>query len=89
MLSEQAPDIKLCVSTNGLSLPEHIDELAKYNIDHVTIHHQLRRSRCGCADLSVDLLEEQAHQGTRGCRHPNRTATEGLEMLVAKGILVK
>ena len=34
---EQAPDIKLCVSTNGLSLPENIEELAKYNIDHVTI----------------------------------------------------
>src|SRR3989338_1427997 len=37
MLSEEAPDIKLCVSTNGLALPDCVDELAKHNIDHVTI----------------------------------------------------
>src|SRR5271165_4741655 len=37
MLSEQAPDIKLCVSTNGLALPDVVDELARHNIEHVTI----------------------------------------------------
>ena len=34
-LSKDAPDIKLCVSTNGLALPESVEELAKHNIDHV------------------------------------------------------
>jgi nitrogen fixation protein NifB len=37
MLQAQAPDIKLCLSTNGLALPEMVDEICKYNIDHVTI----------------------------------------------------
>jgi len=36
-LSLEAPDIKLCVSTNGLALPDSVEELAKHNIDHVTI----------------------------------------------------
>ena len=36
-LSERAPDIKLCVSTNGLALPDCVEELSKHNIDHVTI----------------------------------------------------
>ncbi len=36
-IAEHAPDIKLCVSTNGLNLPQCVDELQKYNIDHVTI----------------------------------------------------
>ena len=36
-LSEEAPDIKLCVSTNGLALPDAVEELSKHNIDHVTI----------------------------------------------------
>ncbi|MEZ5588159.1 MAG: radical SAM protein, partial [Sedimenticolaceae bacterium] len=36
-LTEKAPDIKLCVSTNGLSLPDQVDELCRHNIDHVTI----------------------------------------------------
>ncbi len=37
MLQEQAPDIKLCLSTNGLALPALVDEICKYNIDHATI----------------------------------------------------
>ena len=36
-LSERAPDIKLCLSTNGLKLPMYVDEIARHNIDHVTI----------------------------------------------------
>ena len=36
-LAAKAPDIKLCVSTNGLALPDNVEELAKHNIDHVTI----------------------------------------------------
>ena len=34
-LAEKAPDIKLCLSTNGLALPDQVDEICKYNIDHV------------------------------------------------------
>src|SRR3974377_1790257 len=30
------PDIKLCISTTGLALPDHVDEIAKININHVT-----------------------------------------------------
>jgi nitrogen fixation protein NifB len=36
-LAEKAPDIRLCVSTNGLALPDLVDELCQYNIEHVTI----------------------------------------------------
>jgi nitrogen fixation protein NifB len=36
-LSARAPDIKLCVSTNGLNLPMYVDRIAQHNIDHVTI----------------------------------------------------
>ncbi len=32
MLSDQAPDIKLCVSTNGLALPDAVDELANQRV---------------------------------------------------------
>ena len=37
LVSKQIPDIKLCISTNGLALPDHVDELADMNVDHVTI----------------------------------------------------
>lgn len=37
-LQKQAPDLKLCISTNGLALPDHVDGICKYNVDHVTIN---------------------------------------------------
>ena len=36
-ISKDIPDIKLCISTNGLALPDRVDELASMNVDHVTI----------------------------------------------------
>ncbi|MCK7499384.1 MAG: radical SAM protein [Comamonadaceae bacterium] len=29
-LAEHAPDIKLCLSTNGLALPDHVDEICQH-----------------------------------------------------------
>ncbi len=37
LISKTAPDIKLCLSTNGLALPEHVDTIASFNVDHVKI----------------------------------------------------
>ena len=31
------PDVKLCVSTNGLALPQSVDHLVELGVDHVTI----------------------------------------------------
>ncbi|MDD4930200.1 MAG: nitrogenase cofactor biosynthesis protein NifB [Gallionella sp.] len=89
MLAEQAPDIKLCVSTNGLSLPDHIDELAKHNIDHVTI-------TINCVDPDVGALiypwifwKNKRIKGREAAAILIEQQQKGLEMLVARGILVK
>ena len=37
MINSQAPDIKLCLSTNGLMLPDYVDRIKELNVDHVTI----------------------------------------------------
>jgi len=37
LIAKTAPDIKLCLSTNGLALPDHVDTIAGYNVDYVTI----------------------------------------------------
>jgi nitrogen fixation protein NifB len=88
-LALKAPDIKLCVSTNGLALPECIDELAKHNIEHVTI-----TINCIDPDVGAKIYPWIFWQGRRV---RGREAAEiliaqqqkGLEMLVARGILVK
>jgi len=89
MLSEQAPDIKLCVSTNGLALPDSVDELAKHNIEHVTI-------TINCVDPDVGALiypwifwKNKRIRGRAGAAILIERQQLGLEMLVKRDILVK
>ncbi len=84
------PDIKLCISTNGLALPDHVDELADMNVDHVTITINMVDPEIGDEDLSVDLLQAQAlHRASKPRSILHERQMLGLEMLTARGILTK
>lgn len=37
MVREQLPDLKLCLSTNGLMLPDAVERLVNVGVDHVTV----------------------------------------------------
>ena len=88
-LAQKAPDIKLCVSTNGLMLPAHVDELAKHNIDHVTI-----TINCVDADVGAKIYpwifwNNARIFGREAAAILIEQQQKGLEMLTARGILVK
>ncbi len=89
MLSEQAPDIKLCVSTNGLSLPEQVERLAQYNIDHVTITINCVDPDVGAQIYPWIFWQNKRIKGREAAEILIAQQQKGLEMLVAKGILVK
>lgn len=88
-LSEEAPDIKLCVSTNGLALPEAVDELAKHNIDHVTITINCVDPEVGAKIYPWIYWKNQRIRGLEAARILIEQQQKGLEMLVERGILVK
>jgi nitrogen fixation protein NifB len=89
MLTERAPDIKLCVSTNGLALPESVDELAKANIDHVTITINAVDADIGAQIYPWIYWKNRRVKGRKGAQILIDQQQKGLEMLVARGILVK
>lgn len=89
MLSEQAPDIKLCVSTNGLALPDAVDELAKHNIDHVTITINCVDPEVGAKIYPWIYWNNKRIFGVKAAKILIEQQQKGLEMLVARGILVK
>lgn len=89
MLSDQAPDIKLCVSTNGLALPESVDELAKHNIDHVTITINCVDPEVGAKIYPWIFWKNRRIRGRKGAKILIQQQQKGLEMLVERGILVK
>jgi len=88
-LSEEAPDIKLCVSTNGLSLPQSVDELAKHNIDHVTITINTVDPEIGAKIYPWIFWENKRIFGVEGAKILIEQQQKGLEMLTSRGILVK
>jgi len=88
-LAEKAPDIKLCVSTNGLALPECVDELAQHNIDHVTITINCIDPDVGAQIYPWIFWKNQRIRGRAAAEILIEQQQKGLEMLVARGVLVK
>jgi len=88
-LSEKAPDIKLCLSTNGLRLPEFVDELCKHNIDHVTITINAIDAGIGARIYPWIYWKNRRIRGREAAAILIEQQQKGLEMLVARGVLVK
>jgi nitrogen fixation protein NifB len=88
-LSEKAPDIKLCVSTNGLALPDSVEELSKHNIDHVTITINCVDPDVGAKIYPWIFWNNKRIMGREGAAILIEQQQKGLEMLTARGILVK
>jgi nitrogen fixation protein NifB len=89
MLQEQAPDIKLCLSTNGLALPDYVDEIAKYNVDHVTITINMIDAEVGEKIYPWIFYNHKRIHGREAAQILTDRQMLGLEMLTARGILTK
>ncbi len=88
-LTAKAPDIKLCVSTNGLSLPDQVDELCKHNIDHVTITINCVDPEVGAMIYPWIFWNNRRIKGVKAAKILIEQQQKGLEMLTKRGILVK
>jgi len=76
-------------STNGLALPQHMDELLKYNIDHVTITINCIDPDIGAKIYPWIFWNNRRIKGRKAAKVLIQQQQKGLQMLVEKGILVK
>lgn len=88
-LAEQAPDIKLCVSTNGLALPNLVEDLCALNIDHVTLTINCVDPDVGAQIYPWIFWKNRRIKGRKAAEILIERQQQGLEMLVARGVLVK
>ncbi|MDR3087203.1 MAG: nitrogenase cofactor biosynthesis protein NifB [Azoarcus sp.] len=88
-LSAKAPDIKLCVSTNGLNLPQYADEIVRHNIDHVTITINCLDPEIGAKIYPWIFWNKRRIRGVEAAAILIEQQQKGLEMLTARDILVK
>jgi nitrogen fixation protein NifB len=91
LLQKKAPDLKLCLSTNGLRLPEYIDEIIKYNVDHVTVTINTvdETGEIGAKIYPWVHWEHRKIKGKEGAKLLLEKQLEGIKMLTDRGILVK
>jgi nitrogen fixation protein NifB len=89
LIAKSAPDIKLCVSTNGLALPDLVDRLSQYNIDHVTITINMVDPEVGAKIYPWIYYNKKRYTGVEASRILTERQLQGLEMLTERGILSK
>ena len=88
-LRHQAPDLKLCLSTNGLALPDHVDEICRLNIDHVTITINMVDPVIGQQIYPWIFWDHRRLTGYEAAKMLHQRQMQGLEMLTARGVLTK
>lgn len=88
-LQREAPDIKLCLSTNGLALPQHVDEICRHGVDHVTITINMVDPAVGEKIYPWIFWDHRRVTGREAAEILHRQQMLGLEMLTARGVLTK
>ena len=89
LVTKTAPDIKLCLSTNGLMLPDYVDRIKALNIDHVTISINMIDPEIGAKIYPWIFYNKKRYEGVEAARILSERQLLGLEMLTAHGILCK
>jgi len=89
LIRAQAPDMKLCLSTNGLALLEHVARIKQLNVDHVTVTINMIDPDIGARIYRWIAFEHKRWTGREAARILSERQLAGLEALVAAGVLVK
>jgi nitrogen fixation protein NifB len=89
LIQAEAPDIRLCLSTNGLALPDHVDRIKALGVDHVTITINMVDPEIGAQIYPWIFWDHKRRRGVEAARILHERQMLGLEMLVAADILVK
>ncbi|MBW4432617.1 MAG: nitrogenase cofactor biosynthesis protein NifB [Pelatocladus maniniholoensis HA4357-MV3] len=89
LIADKAPDIKLCLSTNGLMLPEYIDRIKQLNIDHVTITINMVDPEIGTMIYPWVHYKRKRYRGIEGVKILHEKQMEGLQALKEADILCK
>lgn len=83
------PELQLCLSTNGLTVADHVDALVGLGVGHVTLTINALDPEIAARIHPWVDLDRRRHVGTTGARLLISRQLLGLDRLVAAGIVVK
>jgi nitrogen fixation protein NifB len=88
-VARDCPDIKLCLSTNGLTLLDHVDRIADLNVDHVTITINMIDPEVGEQIYPWVAFRGKRYTGRDAAKVLSERQLEGLAALTERKILAK
>jgi nitrogen fixation protein NifB len=89
LLRRELPDLTLCVSTNGLALPEMADRLVDAGVGHVTVTVNMLDPEVGERIYPWIALGGRRIVGREASRILSERQLHGIERLAGRGVLVK
>ncbi|MDK2889551.1 MAG: nitrogen fixation protein NifB [Methanoculleus sp.] len=89
LIHEEFPHLIMCISTNGLMLPESIEELAKYDVGNVTVTLNAVDPSIGEKIYSWVEYDGKKYHGREAAELLLSQQMKGIEMAVAKKMFVK
>jgi nitrogen fixation protein NifB len=89
LVHQRYPEKLLCVSSNGLSLPEYIPRLAELNVSHVTITVNAVDPLVGSDVYEWVHYNQKTYFGVEGAKILLERQTESIKLLKQYGITVK
>lgn len=88
-VSRAVPDLQLCLSTNGLALPEHVERIASLGVRHVTVTVNMMDPEVGERIYPWVIWNRRRVRGRAASLILSARQLEGIERLREKGILCK
>ncbi|ADU72672.1 nitrogenase cofactor biosynthesis protein NifB [Pantoea sp. At-9b] len=86
---EAFPDLKLCLSTNGLMLPDAADRLVALGVDHVTVTINTLDPDIAAQIYAWLWLDGERYSGREAGEILIARQLEGVRRLTSQGVLVK
>ena len=89
LITQIDPEITFCLSTNGLMLPHHADEIINLGISHVTITINAIDPSIGAKIYKEVNYNGKRYTGEQAAAVLIRNQLEGLAYLAARGVVCK
>ncbi len=89
LVGEEFPDLTLCVSTNGLALPDCAERLFSLGVRFVTVTMNCIDPEIGAKIYDAVIFENRKYSGIEGATILRDRQLEGIRECIDLGILVK
>ncbi|MDR1690601.1 MAG: nitrogenase cofactor biosynthesis protein NifB [Candidatus Methanoplasma sp.] len=89
LVNKEFPDLTLCVSTNGLALPENAERLYGLGVRFLTVTMNASDPRVGGRVYSMVRKDGKTYRGEEGAEMLLQSQLDGIKKCVELGMLVK